>query len=136
MNNEINDSVIGIITSLIFILFLEVFKQFDKKLIATLTLVGIAFIYIGFVWTNSTALIIVSISVLIFSLLSYYGYQQNFRLIILGLISHGIWDLLYPYFNTLIPKGYDIFCLTVDWILAIYFYFRLKKQNVLEITIR
>jgi len=125
------DSAIGIITSLILIFFLEVFKQFDKKLIATLTLVGIAFIYIGFVWTNSTALIIVSLSVLIFTLLSYYGYQQNVRLIILGLILHGIWDLLYPYFNMLIPKGYNIFCLTVDWILAVYFYLRIKRQNVL-----
>jgi hypothetical protein len=50
------DIIIGTILSLIIIGFLEIFKQFDKKLIATITLVGISFIYLGFSWTNITFL--------------------------------------------------------------------------------
>jgi hypothetical protein len=126
------DVIIGIILSIAIIVFLEIFKSFNRKIMATLILVGIAFIYVGFVWQNIPDSIVVSATVLLFMLLSYYGYTRNFNLIILGLVLHGIWDVLFPYFSNSIPKGYNIFCVTVDEILAIYFYFAVstnKKHN-------
>ncbi|NOU46265.1 MAG: hypothetical protein HOO86_04295 [Bacteroidales bacterium] len=117
------DVVIGLIVSIAVILILEIFKFFNKKIIAALTLVGIAFIYIGFTWQHIPELIVVSISVLLFMLLSYYGFTKNFKLIIVGLVLHGIWDITFPFFSNVVPKGYDIFCLTIDLILAFYFYF-------------
>jgi hypothetical protein len=117
------DVVIGLVVSIAVIFILEVFKFFNKKIIATLTLVGIAFIYVGFSWQHIPELIVVSISVLFFMLLSYYGFTKNFKLIIVGLVLHGIWDITFSFFSSVVPKGYDIFCLTVDLILALYFYF-------------
>ncbi|MDX1960272.1 MAG: DUF6010 family protein [Leptospiraceae bacterium] len=125
---QIEDFVIGLVFSFIVIFILEVFKFFNRKLIATLTLVGIAFIYIGFVWKSINELIFVSLGVLFFMLLSYFGFIKNFKLIILGFVLHGVWDMIFPLFSNQIPKGYDIFCLTVDLLLATYFYFSEIKR--------
>ncbi|MEO5569590.1 MAG: DUF6010 family protein [Bacteroidia bacterium] len=127
-----SDAIIGVTVSFSVILFLEVFKSFDKRLIGSLTLAGIAFIYVGFVWNELFSLSIVASAVLLFMFLAYYGFTKDFRLIVVGLILHGTWDLIYPRFNSAVPKGYDIFCLTADFILALYFYLRLKtlKQEI------
>ena len=111
----------------IVIIFLESFRSLDKRLFGTLTLVGIAFIYVGFAWNDLDSLIIVVISVVTFVALSYYGQTKNFKLIVLGLVLHGVWDMVFPSFSSVAPKGYPIFCLTADLILAAYFYFRLNK---------
>jgi hypothetical protein len=126
-----NDIVIGIIVSVIVIIFLESFRSLDKRLFGAFTLVGIAFIYVGFAWNDLHALTIVVISVASFVALSYYGQTKNINLIVFGLLLHGVWDMVFPRFSSVVPKGYDIFCLTADVILAAYFYIRLKKKKTL-----
>ena len=121
------DIIIGIIVSAVVIIFLEIFRSLDKKLFGAFTLVGIAFIYVGFAWHDLTALTIVVISVASFVALSYYGQTTNVNLIVFGLLLHGVWDMVFPRFSSVVPKGYDIFCLTADVILAAYFYFRFSK---------
>ncbi|HMG89007.1 MAG TPA: DUF6010 family protein [Chryseolinea sp.] len=121
------DVVIGIILCAIVIIFLESFRSLDKRLFGAFTLVGIAFIYVGFAWNDLLSLTIVSIAIVPFVGLSYYGQTKNFNLIVLGLLLHGVWDMVFPRFSTIVPKGYDIFCLTADIILAAYFYFRINK---------
>ena len=121
--------IIGITTSLFVILFLEIFKSFDKKLMAAFTLTGIAFIYVGFTWSDLLSLGVVVVEVFIFILLAYYGYTKDFRLIVLGLVLHGFWDMIFPHYSPAIPDGYDLFCLTVDILLALYFYIRMRDFN-------
>jgi hypothetical protein len=121
------DIVIGIILSAVVILFMEAIRSLDKRLFGALTLVGIAFIYVGFAWNDLPSLIIVAIQVVVFAALSYYGQIKNFNLIVLGLLLHGVWDLVFPLFSTVVPKGYNMFCLTADLILAAYFYFRFTR---------
>ncbi len=121
-----NDFYIGIITTAAIIALLEILRFLEKRLIGALTLIGIAFIYIGFAWQDRLSLTFVILGAVIFSALSYFGYKKNFILIIIGLVLHGIWDLLFPYFSSTAPEGYDIFCLTIDFLLAIYFYIRVK----------
>lgn len=130
-----NDFYIGIITSLSIIAFVETLKFLEKRLIGAFTLVGIGFIYIGFSWNDIPSLTYSILGVALFFALSYFGYKRNFILIIIGLILHGIWDLLFPLFSSMAPDGYGIFCLTVDLLLAIYFYIRIKplKQYKNEI---
>ena len=123
------ETIIGIILCVIIIIFLESFRSVDKRLFGALALVGIAFIYVGFAWTDLHSLIIVAISVVPFVVLSYYGQTKNFNLIVLGLLLHGVWDMVFPRFSSVVPKGYDIFCLTADFILAAYFYFRFNKRG-------
>jgi len=123
------DIIIGIILCTIVIIFLESVKSLDKKLFGALTLVGIAFIYIGFSWTELRSLIIVTISIVPFVALAYYGQTKSFNLIVLGLLLHGVWDVVFPRFSSVAPEGYDIFCVTADVILAAYFYFRVRIRE-------
>ena len=128
------DFTIGILVSAAIIIFLESFKSLDKRLLGAFTLVGIPFIYVGFAWSDLQSLVIVVISVIVFLALSYYGQTKNVNLIVFGLALHGVWDLVFPRFSSVVPKGYDIFCLTVDFILAGYFYFRLNKIGAIKLT--
>lgn len=123
------DFYTGAITTIIIIGLLEVFKSFDKRLIGAFTLVGISFIYIGFSWQDIPSLAYTIISVIAFLALSYYGYKNNFNLIVLGLILHGIWDVLFSLLSSTIPEGYDVFCITIDFLLATYFFVRVKPKN-------
>jgi hypothetical protein len=38
---------------------------------------------------------------------------------------------LFPLVSTIAPHGYDVFCITIDILLALYFYLKLKpiKMN-------
>jgi hypothetical protein len=121
-----NDFYIGIITTVVIVGLLEALRFLEKRLIGALTVVGIAFIYIGFSWRDIPSLIFSIFGVAIFFTLAYFGYKNNFILVILGLVLHGFWDLLFPLFGKSVPAGYDIFCLTVDFLLAFYFYFRVR----------
>ena len=123
-----NDILIGILLSIFIIFFLEIFNSFDKKLISVITLVGIAFIYIGFSWQDIYSLFIVVLGIFVFTSLAYFGYTYKYNLIISGFILHGIWDFVFPYFSSTAPVGYDKFCITVDFILAIYFYIRVANK--------
>jgi hypothetical protein len=129
-----NDFFIGIITTVAIIGLLEVLPFLEKRLISALTLAGIAFIYIGFSWNDTPSLIFSIFGVAIFFTLSYFGYKNNFILVIIGLVLHGVWDLLFPFFAKSAPPGYNIFCLTVDFLLAFYFYLRVKPHRRLQIT--
>lgn len=121
-----NDFYTGIVTTLVLIGLIEVLKYFDRRLIGSLTLVAIAFIYIGFSWKDTPSLIYSILSAAVFSALSYFGYKKNFILIITGLALHGVWDIVFPLFSSAAPHGYSIFCITIDILLAIYFYVRIK----------
>ena len=123
------DFLIGLITTGVIIALLEVLRFLEKRLIASLTLTGIAFIYIGFSWNDTPSLIFCIAGVALFFALSYFGYKNNFKLVLIGLILHGIWDFFFPFFSSTAPGGYDIFCLTIDFILAFYFYVRVKQDK-------
>jgi uncharacterized protein DUF6010 len=124
------DFYIGIITAIAIIGLLEIARFLEKRLVGALTLVGIAFIYIGFSWSEILSLTYSILGAALFFALSYFGYKKNFILIIVGLILHGIWDMLFPLFSSTAPEGYGIFCLTVDFLLGIYFYVRVKPLKL------
>ncbi len=124
------DFYIGIITSIVVIALVEILRFLEKRLIGAFTLVGIAFIYIGFSWNDILSLSYAILGAAVFFILSYFGYKKNFILIIIGLILHGIWDILFPFFSSTAPEGYGIFCLTVDFLLAMYFYIRVKPVKL------
>lgn len=124
-----NDFYLGLAISAAIIGLVEVVKFLEKRLVAALTLAGIAFIYIGFSLNDMPSLLLSIFGVVVFFALSYFGYKNNFMLIVIGLALHGCWDLIFPFISSVVPKGYDIFCLTVDIILAVYFYIRLKPAS-------
>ena len=71
-----NDFYIGIITTIAIIGLVEILKFLEKRLIGALTLVGIAFIYIGFSWNDILSLTYAILGVAVFFVLSYFGYKR------------------------------------------------------------
>jgi hypothetical protein len=115
-------SIIGISSGFLVIFLFVILKQFDKKQIYGLILTGIGFLYVGFVWTNLQDLVINSIQALLFLLIAYYGVQRNVYLLAAGFFLHGCWDITYAFWRNpgLIPPHYDLFCLTIDFVMGIY----------------
>ncbi len=107
------------------IAFAEIFKKIDLKFFASLNLAVIPFIYIGFSIDVYTLMLTIP-GALFFLMFAYWGYKKNYMLIVIGLALHGLWDVAFPYVSTAAPHDYDIFCITIDVLLALYFYLRLK----------
>ncbi len=124
-----NDLYIGIITTIAVIGLVEICRFLEKRLIAAFTLVGIPFIYIGFAWHDIPSLAYAIVGTALFIALAYFGYKWNFILIIFGLVLHGVWDILFPFISSVAPDGYGIFCLTIDVLLALYFFIRVKQPK-------
>lgn len=115
-------SIIGISTGILLIVVLTILKRIDKQTFYGLVLAGIGFLYIGFAWTDLASLVINSIQSLAFVLLAYYGINKSMDILAIGYFLHGIWDIVYDFFDLpdLIPPHYDLFCLTVDFTIGIY----------------
>lgn len=118
--------LIGLTVTAAVILFAEIFKKIDLKFYASLNLVAIPFIYIGFS-ISIQSLILTVPAALFFVLLAYLGYKKNYLFTVTGLALHGFWDVIFPYISTVAPDGYDVFCITIDLLIAAYFYFKLRK---------
>lgn len=117
---------IGLALTLLIILFLEIFRKVEKRLTSALILSSIAFIYLGFSSKDIRSLATTIAGAAFFFWIAYLGYTRSIIFIIVGLILHGLWDLLFPIVSNVAPLGYDIFCLTIDVLLAIYFAFRIR----------
>ena len=120
--------IIGLITTAAIIAFAEIFRKIDLKRIASLNLAVIPFIYVGFS-IDPHSLFLTVPGAAFFLMFAYWGYKRHYMLIVAGLVLHGLWDILFPHVSSVAPHGYDIFCITIDVILAVYFYFKLKPNK-------
>jgi hypothetical protein len=117
--------IIGLITTVAIIAFAEIFRKIDLKFLASMTLAAIPFIYIGFsIDPHSLLLTIPGASFFLF--FAYWGYKKHYLFTVVGLALHGLWDILFPLVSTVAPHGYDLFCITIDVLIAFYFYVKLK----------
>jgi len=108
-------------------------KYFSIKLLAATILVAIAFIYVGFALKENSVsdIIIEVIAALGFYFIAVIGYTRKPQLIAFGILLHGLWDLTHHLISGLNanPDYWPIFCLTIDVIWSIYFYFIFKNQK-------
>lgn len=123
--NTMTGFIIGLITTAAIIAFAEIFSKIDLKFYASLNLAAIPFIYIGFS-IDPQSLILTVPGAAFFLMFAYWGYKKNYLLIVAGLALHGLWDVLFPHASSVAPHGYDLFCITIDELLAVYFYIKLK----------
>ncbi|MEI9956318.1 MAG: DUF6010 family protein [Ferruginibacter sp.] len=114
--------IIGIVSGLLVILTIGLFKRLDKTMIYGLILSGIGFLYAGFTWADWKALAINAVQATFFLLLSYFGIKKSIEFLIAGYFLHGSWDLAYSLFqdSNLIPPHYDLFCLSIDFTMGFY----------------
>jgi len=117
--------IIGLSVTVAIIAFAEIFRKIDLSFFGSLNLAVIPFIYIGFS-IEPHSLILTIPSALFFVMFAYFGYKKNYLFTVAGLALHGLWDVVFPHVSTVAPHGYDIFCLTIDVLLALYFYLKLK----------
>ena len=120
--------IIGFSVTAAIIAFAEIFRKIDLKFFASLSLAVIPFIYIGFS-IDPYALMLTVPAATFFLLFAYWGYKKNYLLIVIGLALHGLWDVFFPHVSNVAPHGYDIFCITIDVLLALYFYWKLKPKK-------
>jgi hypothetical protein len=126
-------ALIGI-TSGLFIIFLFIVLKFPgKNILYGLILSGIGFLYVGFTWTDLSALIITSIQAIFFLFLAYYGIVKSVYILAAGYFLHGSWDIIYHLLATpgLIPPTYELFCLSIDFTIGFYI-LTFKKQFAIK----
>jgi len=116
-----NATIIGISSGLIIIILFSILNHFDKKIIYGLILSGIGFLYVGFAWTDLSALFTNGAQAIIFIFIAYYG-NKNMNVLAAGYFLHGIWDLVYHTFQDpgLLPPNYDLFCMSIDFTMGLY----------------
>ena len=117
--------IIGLGVTAAIIAFAEIFRKIDLKFFASLNLAVIPFIYIGFS-IDPRDLMLTIPGALLFLMFAYWGYKKNYILTVTGLSLHGLWDVFFPLISDVAPHGYDVFCLTIDVLLALYFYLKLR----------
>ena len=129
-------AIIGISSGLLVILFV-ILTRLDKRVVYGLILTGIRFLYVGFVWTNLRELIISAIQAFLFLNIAYYGMQRNTYVLAAGFFLHGSWDIAYTFFSNsgLVPPHYDVFCLTIDFVMGIYILIFRKQFNGRRVTL-
>ncbi|MFI5132355.1 MAG: DUF6010 family protein [Chitinophagales bacterium] len=114
--------IIGVSLGLLVILIIALLKQLDKPIVYGLILSGIGFLYVGFTWTDTKALIINCVQAVFFLFIAWYGIKKSLYILGGGYFLHGIWDLVYNLFpgSSLIPPHYDLFCLSIDFTIGAY----------------
>ena len=114
--------IIGISSGLFVILIIALLRQLDKPVIYGLILSGIGFLYVGFTWSDTKALIITCVQAVFFLFIAWYGIKKSLYILGGGYFLHGIWDLVYNLFpaSSLIPPHYDLFCLSIDFTIGAY----------------
>lgn len=120
--------IIGLITTAAVIAFAEIFRKIDTKLYASLNLAVIPFIYVGFSIDPHT-LVLTAPGAAVFLFFAYWGYKGSYLFTVVGLALHGLWDVLFPHVSSVAPQGYAIFCITIDMLLAAYFYIKLRSRK-------
>ncbi|MGZ8553799.1 MAG: DUF6010 family protein [Chitinophagaceae bacterium] len=123
--------IIGISSGLLIILIIALVKQLDKQIIYGLILSGIGFLYVGFTWSDTFAVIITGAQAVFFLFIAAYGIRKGLHILAAGYFLHGTWDLVYNLFpgSDLIPPHYDLFCLSIDFIIGFYLLF-IRYRNV------
>ena|SRR5687767_590705 len=125
--------LIGISTGILTILLVGLLRIVNKRIMYGLILSGIGFLYVGYTWMDLNQLIINIIQAIVFVLFAYYGIIKSIYILVAGYFLHGLWDLGYTYFTASqsLPPHYDIFCLTVDFIIGAYILI-FRKQFILS----
>lgn len=124
-------TIIGVLVGLAAIVFIGVLRGHDRRTLYGLTLTGIAFLYVGYTWSDPLSLGINIVQALAFLFVSYYGIRNN-TILIAGYMIHGLWDLGYAYLELpdLRPPHYDLFCLAVDITMGLYLWIQNSRVRI------
>lgn len=122
--------ITGVSLGLVSILFGRLLKQLDETIFYGLLLGAIGALYIGFTWTDTTSFIINCIQCFLFGALAQLGIRKSMYFLAAGFILHGAFDLVYSLLPVpdLRPPHYDVFCLSIDWVIGVYLFITGYRQ--------
>lgn len=122
--------IIGLSLGLVSILFSRLLKQLDEPLFYGLMLAVIGALYVGFTWTDTTSFIINCIQCFFFGTIAYLGIKRSAYFLATGFVLHGAFDFVYGLFPVpdLRPPHYDVFCLSIDWVIGVYLFITAYRQ--------
>lgn len=135
-------AIIGVIVVLLTIMPTNKFlRPRNEQIFYSLTLIPIAFIYIGFsyYYGNLPALHAEIVGLIIFTVLALLSQFLSSWILVIAYVGHGVWDIFHEIFIngisdgipwTQVPQGYAVFCLVYDVIIAVYVYKRLKTWSI------
>ena len=126
--------IIGLSLGFVSILISRSVKQLDETTFYGLMLAVIGALYVGFTWTDTTSFIINCIQCFFFGALAYFGIKKSMHFMAAGFMLHGAFDVVYSLFPVpdLRPPHYDVFCISVDWVIGFYlFIITVRQMNVI-----
>ncbi|HRH50371.1 MAG TPA: hypothetical protein PLP23_16560 [Panacibacter sp.] len=123
--------IIGLSLGFVSILFSRLLKQLDETIFYGLMLAVIGALYVGYTWTDITSLIINCIQCFFFGALAYFGIRKSMYFMAVGFVLHGAFDFVYSLFPLpdLRPPNYDVFCVSVDWVIGVYLFIIAHRQE-------
>lgn len=122
--------IIGLSLGIISILFSSLLKQLDEMAFYGLMLAAIGALYVGFTWTDTTSFIINCVQAFFFGTIAYLGIKKSMYFMAAGFVLHGAFDFVYSLFPLpdLRPPHYDVFCLSIDWVIGAYLFIIAYRQ--------
>lgn len=122
--------IIGLSLGIISILFSSLLKHLDEMAFYGLMLAAIGALYVGFTWTDTTSFIINCVQAFLFGTLAYLGIKKSMYFMAAGFVLHGAFDFAYSLFPLpdLRPPHYDVFCLSIDWVIGAYLFIIAYRQ--------
>ena len=116
--------LIGIISGLVIILagkFTE-FELSRRFYPAILIVIGLLYILFGIIDGRFEIIIFECLFAAVFIGIAFVGFKKSLLIAAVGIFLHGVFDGLHNFMieNSGVPSFYPQFCLTVDFVLAIY----------------
>lgn len=125
--------MIGIVLT-ISLLLVSILVGLDReKGVYPTLLIAIALFYVVFAFEHGdlNQIILNSIVAGLFTLLALIGYRKSFTYIAIGLLLHGVFDVVYStYANSPAPDWWAPFCLAIDVLLGLFLLFMMKKKRI------
>ena len=116
--------LIGIISGLVIILTgkLTGFERNRRFYPAILIVIGLLYILFGFIDGRFEIIVFESLFAAIFIGIAFVGLKKSLLIAAVGIFLHGVFDVTHNLVieNSGVPSFYPQFCLTVDFVLAIY----------------
>ncbi len=127
--------IVGIIIAVIVIIQARVMKFDKSRSYYTSMLIIIPTYYVLFAFMSEEAILIEIVIAIFFTIIATIGALFYPILIGVGLLAHGIFDFLHPYFivNSGVPLWWPAFCAGADIILGVWIMYLVISKKGLQL---
>ena len=126
--------MLGIVLGCGLIFYVKSFRADAEKRILAAALVIAAVIYIGFalIWGDAKWVFVESAGAVVYGIFAWASIRHSAYWLAFGWLLHPIWDAALHIFGTdspVAPEWYTYGCISFDWLVAGYIFFRIGKSK-------